>query len=143
GQPFRQRHAAPPAAGTAWHVAHDQAGGPHLAGLVVLRGAAGAADVGIGQGDDLARVRGVGEDFLVAGHGRVEHDLADGKAGRADGYAFEDGAVLEREDCRWGHWRAPTWGCRTPPARRLAGPEAGVGRAGIVPGRAVGRPAGA
>src|SRR5690606_40927397 len=124
GQPFRQRRAAAPAARAARDVAHDQPGRPDPAGLVVLAGAAGVADVGIGQGDDLAGVRGVGEDFLVAGHGRVEHDFTDGKAGRADGYAFEDGAVFEREDCRWGHWRSPTWGCRTPPARRLAGPEA-------------------
>src|SRR5690606_14565294 len=90
---------------------------PDLARLVALGGAAGVADVREGQGDDLARVRGVGQDFLVAGHRRVEHDLANGTAGRADGNAFEHRADLEREACGWGHWRSPTWGCRTPPAR--------------------------
>ena len=57
----------------------------------------------IGQGDDLARVRGIGEDLLVTGHGGVEHHFADGEAGRADGFALEHGAVFEREDCGLGH----------------------------------------
>jgi hypothetical protein len=80
------------------HVAHDQAGGPDLRGLVVLVGAAGVADVRRGQRDQLARIGRVGEDFLVAGDRGVEHHLADGKPGRAHGYALEHGAVFEGQD---------------------------------------------
>src|SRR5690606_17817818 len=47
-------------------VAHHQAGGMHAAGLDVFGVDAGIADVGIGQGDDLAAVAGIGEDLLVA-----------------------------------------------------------------------------
>ena len=54
---------------------------------------AGVADVRIGQRDDLPAVRGIGEDFLVAGHRGVEHHLADGGAVRADGTAAKDRPV--------------------------------------------------
>ena len=36
---------------------------------------------GVGHGDDLALVGGVGENFLVARHGGVEHHLSQGFAG--------------------------------------------------------------
>ena len=49
---------------------------------------------GIGHGDDLALVGGVGEDLLVAGHRGVEDDFALGSSGRAKGPAGEDGAVF-------------------------------------------------
>src|SRR2546430_11991190 len=39
---------------------------------------------------DLAGVRGIGEDLLVARHGRVEHDLAEGLAFGADGARSEE-----------------------------------------------------
>src|SRR3546814_8573277 len=72
---LRQRTLAAPAAGPARHVAHDQARGPGLRGLVVQWSAAGIAHVRIGQRDDLPRVRRIGEDLLVTGHGGVEHHL--------------------------------------------------------------------
>ena len=46
-------------------------------------------DMGEGEGDDLGGVGGVGEDFLVARHRRVEADLADRRAGRADAEALD------------------------------------------------------
>ena len=94
-QPFRQRDLAAPTAGAARHVAHDQAGRPDVAGLVVEIGAAGVADVGIRERDQLTGVGRIGQDFLIAGHGRIEHDLAHGQAGRAYGFALEYGAVFE------------------------------------------------
>ena len=45
-------------------------------------GAAGVADMRIGQRDQLPRVGRIGQDLLVAGHGGVEHHLADA-TGRA------------------------------------------------------------
>ena len=105
-QPLGQRDLVAPVARAARDVAHDQAGGPAPASASSSwRGAAGVADVRIGQRDELARVGRVGEDFLVAGHRGVEHHLADGQAGRADGNALEDGAVFEGEDCGLGHGR--------------------------------------
>src|SRR5690606_30957251 len=103
GQPILQRRLAAPVAGTSRHVAHDQAGRPDLGGLVVLPGAAGVADMGIGQGDQLARIGRIGHDLLVAGHGGVEHHFAHGQATGAYGFALEHGAVFEDEDCGMGH----------------------------------------
>src|SRR3546814_3582703 len=76
----------------------DQARGPGLRGLVVQWSAAGIAHVRIGQRDDLPRIRRIGEDLLVAGHGGVEHHLADRQAGRAHGNSLEHGAVFERSE---------------------------------------------
>ena len=84
-QPFRQRDLAAPVARAARHVAHDQAGGEDLAGLRRPGGAAGVADVRIGQRHQLPRVGRIGEDLLVAGHGGVEHHFADRQAGCAYG----------------------------------------------------------
>ena len=58
---------------------------------------ADVADVRIREGDDLARVRRVGQDLLVAGHRRVEDDLADRVPRRADRAPAEDAAVGERQ----------------------------------------------
>ena len=62
-------------------------------GLHVFPVDAIVADVRIRQGDDLAAVARVGEDFLIAGEGRVEHDFADGGASGTDGIAEKDRAV--------------------------------------------------
>src|SRR5438105_3065177 len=43
------------------------------------------ADEGIGQKDDLARIARVAENLLVAGHSRIENDLADGNSFGAEG----------------------------------------------------------
>ena len=66
------------------------------------------ADMGKGEGDDLRGVGRVGQDLLVAGHRRVEADLADRRAGRADAEALDDLAARQHEH-----------------ARRDAGPPAG------------------
>ena len=58
------------------------------------------ADMREGEGDDLAGIGRVGEDFLISRHCGVEADLADGGAGGAEADAFEDGAVGQHEKGR-------------------------------------------
>jgi hypothetical protein len=51
--------------------------------------------MGIGQGDHLARVRGIGQDFLVATHRRIEYHLAYGDAIGANSHTPENTAIFE------------------------------------------------
>ena len=69
-------------------------------GLDVFLVGTDIADMGKCEGDDLAGIGGIGEDLLIAGHGGVEADLADGMAGRAEANAFEYGAVRQNEKRR-------------------------------------------
>ncbi len=81
----------------------DAAGGGsrgEIARLDVFLVGADIADMRKSEGDDLPGVGRVGEDFLIAGHGRVEADLAHGLAGRAEAEAFEHRAVGEHEPRR-------------------------------------------
>ena len=77
--------------------AHDGADrgrcGGGVDGFDVLVVDADDSDMREGEGDDLGGVGGVGEDFLVAGHRRVEADLADRRAGRADAEALDQRAI--------------------------------------------------
>ena len=77
--------------------AHARGGG-HVDGLDVLVVDADIADMGEGEGDDLAGIGGVGQDLLIAGHRRVEADLADGRALGAEAMAFDHRAVGEDEE---------------------------------------------
>ncbi len=72
--------------------AHARAGG-EVRGLGVLDVGADVADVREGEGDDLPGVGGIGEDLLVAGHRRVEANLADGRAGGAEADPGNDCSV--------------------------------------------------
>ena len=62
------------------------------------------ADMRVGQRDDLAAVRRIGEDLLVPGHRRIEDDLARGEAARADGAARKHRPVGKDEDGGIEHW---------------------------------------
>ncbi len=63
--------------------------------------AAVVADERVGHDDDLAGVRGVGADLLVAGLARVDDEVAAGRGlGAPKRDPGEDGAVLEREESR-------------------------------------------
>ena len=75
----------------------DRGGGREVGGFKVVIIGADIADVGEGEGDDLARIGGVGEDFLIAGHGGVEADFAHGLAFGAKALAFDDGAIGKDE----------------------------------------------
>ena len=68
-------------------------------GFAVARVGAVVADLGIGQNDDLARVRGIGEDLLVAGDGSIEDNLAGSSVGAPKAPALEDRAVFQGQDC--------------------------------------------
>ena len=57
------------------------------------------ADLRIGHADQLSFVRRVRENFLVAAHGSVEHDLAHSLANGAESAADKDAAIRERENC--------------------------------------------
>ena len=57
-------------------VADNQACGINAAAFFIFNVGAGIADVGVGEGNDLFAVGRVGQDFLIAGHGSVEHDFA-------------------------------------------------------------------
>ena len=89
-----------PAARDHRQIAHHQAGGVDLRRLHVLGGGAGVADVRIGQRDDLTRVGGIGEDFLIAGDGGIENDLSSAIAGGANGLASEDRPIPQSQHRR-------------------------------------------
>ncbi len=65
------------------------------------------------EGDDLGRIGRIRQDLLVAGHRRVEADLADGRAGRPDAEALDHVAVREHQNA--GRDRAAASRC---PSRR-------------------------
>ncbi|MGY2938896.1 hypothetical protein ACVWZ6_008498 [Bradyrhizobium sp. GM6.1] len=65
----------------------------HVHRLDVVVVSADIADMREGEGDELAGIRGIGEDLLIAGHRGVEADLADGLAFGAEAKAFEHRAV--------------------------------------------------
>ncbi len=76
----------------------DQPGGMHLGRFHVLCVGADVADMRISQGDDLAAVAGIGQDFLIAGHRGVEHHFANRLPTRANGKAAKDRAVGENQN---------------------------------------------
>ena len=94
---FVQRQLAAPVGREFRDLAHDKAGYPALAGLVILEVNAVVADQRVGHGDDLAVVGGVGQDLLIAGHAGVENDLADALPFVADGVALKQGAVRQKQ----------------------------------------------
>ena len=79
---------------------HDAAharGGRHVDRLDILVIHPDIADMREGEGDDLPRIGGVGQDFLIAGHRRVEADFAGSLARGADAEAIDRHPVRENE----------------------------------------------
>ena len=113
GTPWRTRRSSrlPVARQLLWcgrEVAHDDARAERAAALVVVGVHAVVADVRVGEGDHLPRVRRVGHDLLVARERGVEHQLARRRPRRvgpecADRLAFELRAVGEDEQCVVAH----------------------------------------
>ncbi len=85
-------------AGQLGQIFDDQACGMDFVGFDVLRVDAVVADVRVREGHDLLAIAGVGEDFLVAGHGGVEHHLTGGGACGSNRVAEKDCAVCKRQD---------------------------------------------
>ena len=71
--------------------------GPRAGGFPVLGVDAVVADLRVGHRHDLTVIARVGQDLLVAGHARVEDDLAVDFAPGAEGPAREHRAVFERQ----------------------------------------------
>ena len=62
-------------------------------GFFIFGVCAHIAHMGEGEAHDLARIGGIGEDFLVPGHRGVEAKLGDGAAGRARAFAVKHCSV--------------------------------------------------
>ncbi len=92
-----QRALRAPVGRPAGRIAHDVAGHPDAARLVVLVVDAGVADVRGGLHDDLAVVGRIGQRLLIAGHRGREDRLAERLAPRAVRLAGERAPVLEDE----------------------------------------------
>ena len=71
-------------------------GGVHRLGVFLVH--ADIADMREGEGDDLSGIGRVGQDFLVAGHRRVEADFAGRLADGAEAEAFQHRAVRQHEE---------------------------------------------
>ena len=110
---LRQRLGGAPVRVQQRQVADHEPGGMDRVRLEVVRVGPGIADVGIGERDDLAGIGRVGQDFLVARHGGVEHHLARRGPGGADGNAAEHGAVLESQNSGCRHDCASVAGLHT------------------------------
>ena len=76
-------------------LAHDQSADGRELGFVVFFGRAVVADQRIGHHHRLARVRGVGDDFLVAHHRGVEDDFVNRLLVGSEPVAVEFAAVFE------------------------------------------------
>ena len=96
---------------------HDAAG-VAVGGFDIFGVGADVADVRKGEGDQLAGVGRIGQDLLVAGHGRVEHELADHGAGRSQPLAEKRRAVGEHEGgpgaaaVGWRSWKERLVTCK-------------------------------
>ena len=71
--------------------------GPGPRGLAVLMVDAVVADEGVAHHDAMPRVGRVGQNFLVARHGGVEHHLAHAVRRGADALSPEDAAVGQNQ----------------------------------------------
>ena len=80
-------------------VTNDQPCCMDAGGLRVLGINPDIADVRIGQRDQLIAIGRIGQDFLIASHRRVEHDLADPDRIGADGCAPEHRTVSQGKNC--------------------------------------------
>ena len=70
------------------------------------------SDLRVGHGDDLPRVGGIGQDFLVARHAGIEDDFADAEGLGTEGGASVDGSVGQGQ--QGGGAYARTHGTSTP-----------------------------
>ena len=109
-----------PVAASPGEIADDDAASERPMCLVVEGRDPVVADVGIGEGDQLTGIGGIGDDLLIPGERRVEHDLARGDTTvgpSADGLAFEHGAVGQDEERLFEtahRWASPSRTVGTP-----------------------------
>ncbi len=96
-QIFIEADVRPPVGIGGGKFAHDKAGDVRPTALDILAVDTVIADQRIGHRDDLALVRRISQDFLVAGHGGVENDFAFGVAGESERPAGEDRSIFQRQ----------------------------------------------
>ena len=106
----RQGQVGTPVAFKQWQVTDHQARRRHHGGLLVLGGRAGVSDVRIGQRNDLTGVRRIGEDLLIACHGRIEDNFAGRITFCSDRTAMEYGSICQSQ--YGAHTHSPTSACR-------------------------------
>jgi hypothetical protein len=91
--------------------AHDERFDAGTAGLFIFEIRADVSDVRIGEADNLARVAGIGENFLVTGEASVENDFAAAARDGARRAAVKDAPVFQRERrgsvLNFGQWFLP------------------------------------
>ena len=81
-------------------VGHDERTQPRPGRLVLVGKAAVVADERVGHDDDLAGIRGVGADLLVAGLARVDDQVATRGDRSPERHAGKERAILERQQRR-------------------------------------------
>src|SRR5579864_6942784 len=68
--------------------------------FLIVKIGAYVADMRISKADDLARVAGISEDFLITGETGIENDLTAAAGAGARRAPVKDSSVLERENGR-------------------------------------------
>ena len=66
-------------------------------GLLITAVDPGIAQFGIGEGDQLPGIAGVGHDLLVTGHTGVEDHFAEGRRSGAKGFTTQHQAVSQHK----------------------------------------------
>jgi hypothetical protein len=122
GEPLMQMLMCPMVRADPRVVADQEARDRDPPALDVLLGHPVVADLGRGHHEDLPRVTRVGQRFLIAAEGGVEHHLAAARNRGAEASAFEDRAVLQRETNAAG----PVTGLREHVVATVHGHERGI-----------------
>ncbi|MNF59637.1 hypothetical protein D3C84_412320 [compost metagenome] len=76
-------------------VPDDQSLRVDLTGLFIFAVGAGVAYMGVSEGDYLTGIRGIGEDFLIARHRRIENHFTNGTSLGAYRHAFEHSSIFQ------------------------------------------------
>ncbi len=76
-------------------VPDDQSLSVDLTGLFIFAVGAGVAYMGVSEGDYLTGIRGIGEDFLIARHRRIENHFTNGTSLGAYRHAFEHSSIFQ------------------------------------------------
>ncbi len=99
GQKFLGGLVGAPVARKRREFADDQSFDERLHRFVIEIVGAIVANLGIGEDDNLAGIRRIGENLLVAGEAGVENNFPRVFDGRTKTTALEDRAVFQGEDC--------------------------------------------
>ena len=79
---------------------YDQRFNKRSLGFLIVDIGADVTDVWISKADNLARIAGIAEDFLIAGETRIKNDFAAAARAGAGSTPVKGSSVLERENGR-------------------------------------------